>query len=403
MPTYLLNWNPRKWAWPEYPQEAASVGRGERVRRRWSTGVRKHVPVGSRVFLLRQGEEPRGIIASGLAVGETQLLPHFDEDRAQSGDTVPTTEIEFDALVDVDESAPLGVADLESPPLNEFNWHIVGGGVEIPLPIASHLERAWAEHLQRPTEGRFVVGARYTRYDVLAKLGLPVKRGGDPFTGYFRHGHEFFLFPNIGAVGSTGHDYDNGWEGEVLRWYGKTTSRRNQPIIQQLLSPESTVHLFTREGQRQPFLYEGVVDAESHEDVSPVLIRWRVRSRGSALSHSLDDLEQIATFREGGRTPTVTACYERSPQAREACIRHYGTACAVCELEFGEVYGELGAGFIHVHHLDPLGGSSAEREVDPVADLRPVCPNCHAMLHRREPPLGIDELRDVLQSRLRIR
>ncbi len=58
----------------------------------------------------------------------------------------------------------------------------------------------------------------------------------------------------------------------------------------------------------------------------------------------------------------------------------------------GEQYGEIGQGFIHVHHLKQLSDVGEGYEVDPVADLRPVCPNCHAMLHRNNPPLSIDEL-----------
>jgi len=39
-----------------------------------------------------------------------------------------------------------------------------------------------------------------------------------------------------------------------------------------------------------------------------------------------------------------------------------------------------------------------EYEVDPINDLRPVCPNCHAMLHRKKPPLTIEELETIINS-----
>ena len=50
------------------------------------------------------------------------------------------------------------------------------------------------------------------------------------------------------------------------------------------------------------------------------------------------------------------------------------------------------AGFTHVHHLSPLSIVGADNQVDPIDDLRPVCPNCHAVLHRREPPYSLDEV-----------
>jgi 5-methylcytosine-specific restriction protein A len=33
--------------------------------------------------------------------------------------------------------------------------------------------------------------------------------------------------------------------------------------------------------------------------------------------------------------------------------------------------------------------------VDPIKDLRPVCPNCHAIIHRTDPPCSVDELRQI--------
>jgi HNH endonuclease len=54
--------------------------------------------------------------------------------------------------------------------------------------------------------------------------------------------------------------------------------------------------------------------------------------------------------------------------------------------------------YLHVHHLRPLSQAGGARAVDPVADLRPVCPNCHAVLHRREPVFSIEELRELVRQ-----
>ncbi|MBK7495215.1 MAG: HNH endonuclease [Candidatus Omnitrophica bacterium] len=81
-----------------------------------------------------------------------------------------------------------------------------------------------------------------------------------------------------------------------------------------------------------------------------------------------------------------------------ACSRVHGLDCTVCGLNFEARYGELGKGFIHVHHLKPLALTDGEYELNPVADLRPVCPNCHAMLHRPEQTLSIEELRATLET-----
>jgi predicted HNH restriction endonuclease len=75
--------------------------------------------------------------------------------------------------------------------------------------------------------------------------------------------------------------------------------------------------------------------------------------------------------------------YERNQEARRRCIERYGARCVVCGLDFGEVYGEVAEGLIHVHHLKPISEVGEGYVVDPVEDLRPVCPNCHAVIHLR--------------------
>jgi len=98
-------------------------------------------------------------------------------------------------------------------------------------------------------------------------------------------------------------------------------------------------------------------------------------------------------FSEGKVRHTFVNSYERNEEARQECIDYHGARCSVCDFEFSKVYGKIGKGFIHVHHLKPIADIGEEYEVDPIKDLRPVCPNCHAMLHKKEPPYTIDRLK----------
>jgi 5-methylcytosine-specific restriction protein A len=88
--------------------------------------------------------------------------------------------------------------------------------------------------------------------------------------------------------------------------------------------------------------------------------------------------------------------YERDLKARKKCIDHYGASCQVCNLDFEEQYGAIGEGFIHVHHTVPISSIGESYKLDPVQNLIPVCPNCHAMLHKRQPPFTVDELKVIL-------
>lgn len=245
----------------------------------------------------------------------------------------------------------------------------------------------------------FVIGKEYTRAAIQALLGLDPKPGGNWATGYNQHGGEWFLFPNIGVPGRTGHDYDNRWVPEGLHWYGKTGSHMRQPAIKSMLQSDARVHLFTRTTDRSPFVYKGLANAVRAIDAVPVEIIWSVPRTFSRAMRPLPE-EVAGTYTEGAVQTILVNAHERDPAARRACIAHWGVTCVVCGMNFGERYGPLAAGYIHVHHLDPLASAVAAREVDPIAQLRPVCPNCHGVIHLEDPPATIERVKAMLQVRL---
>lgn len=91
---------------------------------------------------------------------------------------------------------------------------------------------------------------------------------------------------------------------------------------------------------------------------------------------SADDLS------EGALTQVSRTQHERNRTLRQLCLRHFGAVCQACGMSFEKVYGEVGRGYIEVHHLSPISETDSEHAVDPKADLVPLCANCHAMIHR---------------------
>lgn len=91
--------------------------------------------------------------------------------------------------------------------------------------------------------------------------------------------------------------------------------------------------------------------------------------------------------------------YERDADARRVCLAFHGTACAACGFSFEASYGDIGNGFIHVHHTVPAAQLEAGYELDPITDLVPLCANCHAMAHRGvSTPRTVQELRTILSA-----
>jgi 5-methylcytosine-specific restriction protein A len=106
-------------------------------------------------------------------------------------------------------------------------------------------------------------------------------------------------------------------------------------------------------------------------------------------------------YDEGSVDNTHKDFYERSRLARRKCIEEKGIRCSICGMSFEETYGPVGKGFIHVHHIKPISEFGEAHKVNPKKDLIPVCPNCHAMLHRKINGhyLSVEELRSLLEKK----
>lgn len=265
MNTFLLTWNPTRWPWDMATSVMKLKAHGF-FDDRWSCGRTKRINAGDRLFLLRQGLEPRGIMASGYAKSAPHADAHWDKSR--DGETL-YVEVRFDALLAPEEDGVLPLSRLQNGAPAAVNWRTRSSGISIEPLAASQLYQLWRTFLE--------------------------ERGQSPS-----------------------------------------------------VMPEEV---------STPALY----------------------------------------FEGASRTIAINA-YERDPRARKACIEHYGTMCCICGFDFGATYGELGKGFIHVHHVVPLSEIGRSYAVDPVRDLRPVCANCHAMLHKRAEVLTVEELQKTLHK-----
>ena len=101
---------------------------------------------------------------------------------------------------------------------------------------------------------------------------------------------------------------------------------------------------------------------------------------------------------EGKKNEITTNRYERNPLNRKLCLLKNGYTCMICGFNFEKVYGNIGRGFIHVHHIVPVSLMGGEYIINPETDLIPLCPNCHAMIHKQNPPFSPDELRKIIDN-----
>ena len=153
--------------------------------------------------------------------------------------------------------------------------------------------------------------------------------------------------------------------------------------------PESKSGNYWRDGVRQI----------TKENFNKILSLAKLSS-----SEYKNPVETYTTFhsneiKEGSKKVFYSVKYERSKVNRDQAIKIHGYNCKVCDFNFKKVYGDIGEGFIHVHHVKPLYELDEEVVINPQTDLVPVCPNCHAIIHRfKDKVFTIDELKKLISK-----
>lgn len=265
---FLFTWNPQKWNWTDIQEDIEHLQNNEYLMKRWSCGNSKNIRKGDRIFLLKLGQEPKGIMGSGYAKSSTYVGTHWDGTVGKNANYV---DIEFDVLINPERSTIFeDNAFIKVDPNRTQQWFPQQSGISINPEIVSSLESNWFDFI------------RENKY----------------FGNYF----------------------------------------------------------------------------VSNDEIS----------------------EGSIYFIEGKAKEITQTRYERNPYARKTCLMHYGYSCQICDFNFEKYFGEIGKGFIHVHHINSISSIGKEYQIDPINDLIPVCPNCHAMIHSKIPaytPQDIKEFR----------
>ena len=107
------------------------------------------------------------------------------------------------------------------------------------------------------------------------------------------------------------------------------------------------------------------------------------KARSEPIPDVLGEEEPSANeLSEGALRQVSQTTHERNRTLRQLCLKHFGATCQACGMKFETAYGEIGKGYIEVHHLSPISQTGGKHKVDPKTDLVPLCANCHAMIHR---------------------
>ena len=149
MVTYLLTWNPAKWPWDDLAECIRQVRTTGHCLDRWGCGYNRKIAEGDRLFLMRTGKEPRGIVGSGWATSNVFDDWHWDDAKRANRQRTWYVQIDFDVLLDAEHEPILPRAQLNEGPLGQMRWDSRASGIVIPDKVTQRLEIEWSKCLMR--------------------------------------------------------------------------------------------------------------------------------------------------------------------------------------------------------------------------------------------------------------
>lgn len=266
MRTYLFVWNPKLWSWDNIEECIDQVDLTGKCPENWSCGNTKSILPGDRIFLIKVGTQPKGLVGAGFATTAPYLGKHWSGENKESN----YIDIDFEVILNSDKEPILTLDILKVGNLSKQYWTPPASGISIRPELVAELEEVW---------------------------------------------FDFLTTQNI----------------------------RHNPFI-------------------------------------PA------------------DNETQKTYTEGTPNQVTLTKYERNPFARKKCIEHFGHSCVICGFNFEKTYGQIGKDFIHVHHLRQVASVGKIYEVDPIKDLRPVCSNCHSIIHKSKTAISIEKMIEILKQ-----
>ncbi len=172
MKTFLLTWNPNRSPEPDMPRQANETAAGKIVLARWSCGNTKKIKIGYRVFLIRLGVEPKGIVGSGWVVKSSYWDKHWDAQKRTEGKKGLFIMCEWERILNPTIDLPLAINKLPHWNLGKKSWTPQSSGIQIPPQLVSELEHLWAEHIGASSLGDVFVDDEITAFEGEERITL---------------------------------------------------------------------------------------------------------------------------------------------------------------------------------------------------------------------------------------
>lgn len=361
MNTYLFTWNPDKFPWAKQKEMIAKLP-NEKPIHQWKTTRINNIGINDTFLLMKLGAIPKhkkGIVG----IGKISSNVYKDKDVIKNIEQVNFIDLEFSNL---SESPLISLTDLEKIDPN-MNWTPESNGI-------------------------FVSNSTYEKiFNVINKS---------------HHSNIFekkIYFPVIAEIIDSDLTHKNTVHCDEIV---NLLLEKYHSTLEKIAKNSNKTLLFIAQNMVDWFSAELTKNSEIVSEWQNKYQRKHIKISGREItSYSLTNdivqdevINKNAIYKEGSVKEITVNAYERNPAARKKCLEHWQYSCQCCGFDFEKTYGEIGKDFIHVHHINPLSEIKEEYILNPITDLVPVCANCHAMIHRKNPPYKLEDIRNLLRQ-----
>lgn len=140
--SWLFAWDPNDWTWEDLAEQIQITKQGESVVLACPC-TNEDAALGDRAWLIRLGQEPKGIMASGNVVSAIYEAEHYDPERAEAGETCTFVDIEFSEIRDVFKDPIIELGDLTRITLDNQDWAPQDPSIEIKKRSAALVDKLW--------------------------------------------------------------------------------------------------------------------------------------------------------------------------------------------------------------------------------------------------------------------
>lgn len=138
---WLIAWNKKNWDWPYYEEKCQDTKIGRECVESWVC-ANSNPQIGDEVFLIKLGDEPRGIIGHGTVDRSIYEKVHYNAEKAADGKKEKAIDVRFDRIIDYNKDKIISQAELNAKCVGQ-HWSPQSSGIEIKPSVVPTLRKLW--------------------------------------------------------------------------------------------------------------------------------------------------------------------------------------------------------------------------------------------------------------------